>query len=355
VPPLRLPPLVAAVAALAVTGFTSTAWAQYYGQTWHGPSTMSVLGDRFLTLLLAAVFGFAIGAFFSPMLKPFRRFVWLIAGIAAVLFALFGPSPGADILSGIVDAVVFVVALALGLRLGFKAIAKRAAPVIPPTSFGSAKWATFDYLDSHGLHGQLGPSRLKGLVTAEVPDLSRFAALTGWALQGAVSATLALDGAPRDGIGDVTVTGHATGLATGVAAVDGVLGADVTASGTARLLPGQGFGFEALEIRGRHVTAVVDGTATAGKAGVTARILVPDLARADRRLSGAGEAVATLSGSLSHPDLGVRIALANGRMLGRPVPRLVLDAEAHDLTGALDAKVALAGESPLLNIFRIRI
>jgi len=195
-----------------------------------------------------------------------------------------------------------------------------------------------------GYRGQLGPSRLKGQVTAELPDLSRFAALSGHPLQGVVSGTLALDGVPGDQIGDVTVTAHALHLVTGLAAVDGLLGGDVTASGTARLLSGSGFGFEALKITGRYASASMDGTATTGKAGVTARILVPDLARADRRLSGVGEAVAVLGGSLSHPDVSMHLTLANGRMLGRPVPRLALEAEAHDLTGALDARVTLAGE-----------
>jgi type IV secretion system protein VirD4 len=163
VSPLRLAFCLALLAAIITA---SPVMAQYYNPYGHSPGGFSLDGGRLLALLIAAVIGFAVGAFFSPMLKPFRRFVWLIAGIAAVLFTLFGPSPAADILSGIVDVVVFVAALVLGLRLGYKAITKRAAPVIPPTSFGSAKWATFDYLDSHGLF----PERETGFLLGEFPD-----------------------------------------------------------------------------------------------------------------------------------------------------------------------------------------
>jgi type IV secretion system protein VirD4 len=74
-----------------------------------------------------------------------------------VAFALFGPSPGADALNGVIAFIVFFIALALGLRLGRKIREHVAARTrVRPTSFGSAKWATFDYLTQHGLFSANG-------------------------------------------------------------------------------------------------------------------------------------------------------------------------------------------------------
>ena len=151
---MQPPSLLLLIATTIISGVTSHAWAQYGGQPWGEPSTMSVLLVRFLPLLAAVVLGFAIGAFFSPLFRPFRRIVWLIAIAVAALFAFFGPSPLADGLSWLASVVAFFVALGFGLRLGVKAVAK--LPVPRPTSFGSAKWATFDYLAAHDMIGSRG-------------------------------------------------------------------------------------------------------------------------------------------------------------------------------------------------------
>jgi type IV secretion system protein VirD4 len=148
--------------AISCTALPLSAWAQFGFQsstpdfaapvTPHGPA---LIGGRLSQLLLTAAIGFAMGAFFSPMLKPFRRMVWLGAAALALLFSLVGPYPAADALGWVVKFVAFLIALAIGLSLG-RALAAAAKPRPRPTSFGSAKWATYDYLAGNNLFGATG-------------------------------------------------------------------------------------------------------------------------------------------------------------------------------------------------------
>jgi type IV secretion system protein VirD4 len=144
---------------LIVVAAPLQAWAQYgfpsatpdFVPRPHGSA---LFGGRITQLILTGAIGFAIGAFFSPMLKPFRRMVWLGTAALALLFSLFGPYPFADGLGWLVKFIAFIIALAVGLSLG-RAVAQ-AQKRRPPTSFGSAKWATYDYLAQHGLFGKAG-------------------------------------------------------------------------------------------------------------------------------------------------------------------------------------------------------
>ncbi len=149
--------IVCAVVAYKLFGEQATinrATYPNFGSFPYGPSAGHLYGQRFLTLALSGAAGFAIGAFFSPLLRPVRLLVWGLAAIAAVLYAVFGDPPMADTLDDVVAGIAFLVAGSLGLRLGAKAAAL--FPRRRPTSYGSAKWATFAYLADKGLFGNEG-------------------------------------------------------------------------------------------------------------------------------------------------------------------------------------------------------
>jgi type IV secretion system protein VirD4 len=158
----NLRPLIRQLTTIAtLTLITLPAWGQDDGTDQSDqsapiatPDTWATYGERILILLGAAAVGFAVGAFFSPLFKRFRRMIWLGALAIGVLYALFGPSPNADILNGFVAFVVFCIAVVLGLRLGQEV--REYAAKARPTSFGSAKWATSDYLTTHGLFSGSG-------------------------------------------------------------------------------------------------------------------------------------------------------------------------------------------------------
>ena len=79
-------------------------------------------------------------------------------------------------------------------------------------------------------------------------------------------------------------------------------------------------------------------------ADLTALMTIPDVSKADRRAKGRGEIAAHVTGTLSRPDGTASIAIRDAALLGRPVPRRDVQADAKNLTGALDARVNLDGE-----------
>lgn len=75
-------------------------------------------------------------------------------GAGSLFFSLFGPYPLADGVGWVVKFIGFSVALAVGLSLG--RVVAQAQARQRPTSFGSAKWATYDYLAENKLFVMAG-------------------------------------------------------------------------------------------------------------------------------------------------------------------------------------------------------
>lgn len=117
-------------------------------------STFSTFISRLWPNIGSAILGLAIGAFFSPALKQFRRLIGFGLLAVIVLYAFFGPSPEADALSYLIATVLFFVAFFFGIRLGKKA--GIIAPMQKPTSLGSAQWATLQHLQENRIIGTNG-------------------------------------------------------------------------------------------------------------------------------------------------------------------------------------------------------
>ena len=132
----------------------SVAAAQLLETSYEGPLTGGEVFKRVAMEVGAALVGFIIGAFFSPLFKPFRRFLFLATVVIALFFSLFGPIPLGRQVATVISIFLFFIGLGAGLRLGVKALLKAEEP--PPTSFGTAKWATEPYLRERGLFDQLG-------------------------------------------------------------------------------------------------------------------------------------------------------------------------------------------------------
>jgi type IV secretory pathway TraG/TraD family ATPase VirD4 len=120
--------------------------------------TVYVALMRVATLLIAGGIGFAVGAFFSPALEAIRRIILKIGvRIVAVgfgLYLLFGPAPFADHVTYVVAIVFGFWAAAQGMQLG--AVEPTPTEEEPSNSFGSAKWATLRYLQTHDCIGTTG-------------------------------------------------------------------------------------------------------------------------------------------------------------------------------------------------------
>ncbi len=191
--------------------------------------------------------------------------------------------------------------------------------------------------------GKAGPTVLEGQARVTASDLSRFAHLAKRDLRGALALTAALSGAPAKGNIKAVVSGGVNAPSAGFAAIDGLLGRKLALSGAVETLPGGGLSFDALTFNGDFVQARVDGAATQDTADIGAQIALPDLHRADPRLTGRANVDAKISGSLRKPDAVVDVVMLDGGANGRPIPKLSLHARAQDLLGALVAAASLDG------------
>ena len=191
--------------------------------------------------------------------------------------------------------------------------------------------------------GRIGEPKLDGRLTVHAADLSRFGAIAGLKLVGVLDLSASLSGVPKDGHIEAALDGRADKFATGVAAIDGLAGGRLALNGTIRKLPRGGYGFGNLRLIGRHASMRADGEATADSAGINVQLAIPDLKYADSRLTGRAEGKLRLTGSVTKPDADVNITVTDGSALGRPIPRLTLQATATDLTGQLTAKAKLTG------------
>lgn len=224
-----------------------------------------------------------------------------------------------------------------GLSLSLRARADGAGE----TDVGLAKLETGAFEASFA--GKAGAKLLEGKANVLAPDLRRFSRLAGHELHGALTLGADLSGAPGEGLIGAVLNGAIASPGAGMAAVDGLLGARLLLTGKVETLPGGGVNFDKLLIRGDHVQAAVEGSAAKDKADVSASFDIPDLRRADPRLAGRAGLSAKLSGSLEKLDAAFEAALSGAKAEGRSIPRLSLTGEAHDLTGALDAKAVLDG------------
>jgi len=191
--------------------------------------------------------------------------------------------------------------------------------------------------------GRAGPNALDGRFRLAVPDLKRFARFAGKNLRGALTLGADLSGAPREGRVAAKLDGAIASPGVGIAAVDGLLGGRLTLSGKLETLEGGGFAFDRLAMHADHLEASLQGKATREKAKIDAKLALPDLHRADPALTGRADIEASLSGSLAKPDVTFVAAGHDASVNGRPVSRLALNGEAHDLTGALTAQATLYG------------
>jgi translocation and assembly module TamB len=197
---------------------------------------------------------------------------------------------------------------------------------------------------SAGFKGRAGPAELKGLLDVAAPDVARFGAVAGFALKGEATLKADIEGTPRSNRFTAKIDALANRFTTGVAPIDGLYGGKLTLAGGARLDADGGFGFTDLRVTGPNASARVDGAATPKLTDLAVLMTIPELSNADKRAKGRGEIAAHVTGTLSLPDAAAKISIRDAALLGRPVPRLDVRADATNLRGALDAHVTLDGE-----------
>jgi translocation and assembly module TamB len=191
--------------------------------------------------------------------------------------------------------------------------------------------------------GKLGQARILGQARAVLPDLSRLNALAERKLAGRAELKADLDATPRSNAYGAVLAGHIDDLSTGEAVLDRLLAGNLTLAGQVGSVAGSAT-VTNLRVAGRHATITADGAINRERSDLRVALALPDLRRADPRLSGKGDITLQLTGPQDRLDATAKIAVANATALGRPMPRLTIDAVIRDLQGALDTQATLAGE-----------
>jgi len=195
-----------------------------------------------------------------------------------------------------------------------------------------------------GFTGRVGSTVLDGELEADIPSLAAFSGVAGRTLRGSAALTANLSGNPGRADIAATLDANVRELSTGTPPLDGLLGRSVTANGIVRRVPG-GFAFENFRVDGAHLDARVDGRATQSTANLGLDITIDELRHVDARITaGRANVTARLSGSLERPDVTANATLSDMRALDRSIPRLVLQLDAKDVTGALDSVLNLDGQ-----------
>lgn len=191
--------------------------------------------------------------------------------------------------------------------------------------------------------GKLGQARVLGQLKALLPDLSRLSGLAGRPLGGTAEVTAEVDATPRSNTYAATLTGRADRLSTGQAAVDRLLAGELALAGRIGAAAGD-ITVSGFRVAGRHATFTADGALRVERSDLKLQLSLPDLKRAEPRLSGRGELTADITGPQDRLNAQGQLAVTGATALGRPIPRLAVAATIRDLQGALQTDATLDGE-----------
>jgi translocation and assembly module TamB len=191
--------------------------------------------------------------------------------------------------------------------------------------------------------GTLGSDEMRGRLGISAENLRAFSDVAGLRLAGAANLEADLEGTPRAHRFNAKLDGNIAKFGAGIAALDGLFGGKLALGGIVHVEPEGAYRFEKLTLGGTHLNAQVDGTIGQESADLAVTGTLPDLKRADSRLSGRGTLNARVTGGIAKPNVVGEIAVADAAAMGRPIPRLAIGFDAKDVTGALDAALKLDG------------
>lgn len=192
--------------------------------------------------------------------------------------------------------------------------------------------------------GRIDPQRVRGRLDANEADLARLAPLLGRPLAGVVTGSADIDLDLSGG----RVSAHiqqatARDPRTGIAQLDGLLGAQARASGgVVREADGR-LAFSSFALEGQSLSLRADGGFRPDAMNLQASLSLPRLEAADPRLTGAATARVSVTGSVQSPRLSGEVNWPSGTLMGRPVDRLVAQVEAADLFGSPSGRLTVKG------------
>lgn len=103
-----------------------------------------------MIVMIAGAFGFFLGWLGSPQAKPFRMIMMMIIAGIVMLAGIGDVGPAGTSITGLFAIAAFVAGLLYWIGSAVRAFSR------PPTTFGSAEWATLPYLEDKGIIGDSG-------------------------------------------------------------------------------------------------------------------------------------------------------------------------------------------------------
>ncbi|MDQ8728415.1 translocation/assembly module TamB domain-containing protein [Bradyrhizobium sp. LHD-71] len=140
------------------------------------------------------------------------------------------------------------------------------------------------------------------------------------------------------------VEGRVEGLTSALAALEGLLGGDVSLAGAVAYGADGAVAVDRLTLESSGLNLNVNGRVGHEASDLSARALVPDLGRVDPRLKGRAEVEAVFAGTLDALAVKGRLAVPQGSAMGQPVEGLALHVDARDLTRTPVATARLEGQ-----------
>ena len=197
-------------------------------------------------------------------------------------------------------------------------------------------------LDLH-FAGKAMADAVEGALRLTRLDLAALSPLAGRQLQGSVTLDANLNPGNAQHIIRARMNGASKEVATGIPAIDGLLGGNATLAGGIAYGADGTVAVDELTLKAIGLSLNVNGRIDRKVADLTTRASLPDLKRVDPRLEGRADAEAIFAGNLDALAAKMRVTVPNGRAMGEAIEGLTLDLNARDLTGQPGVDARLTG------------
>ena len=197
-------------------------------------------------------------------------------------------------------------------------------------------------LDLH-FTGKAMADAVEGALRLSRLDLAALSPIAGRPLQGRVMLNADLNRGNAQHIIRARMNGASKEVATGIPAIDGLLGGNATLAGGVAYGAEGTVAVDELKLNASGLSLNVNGRIDRKIADLSTRASLPDLKRVDSRLEGRAEAEATFAGNLDSLAAKMRVTVPKGRAMGESIEGLTLHLDARDLTGRPGVDARLAG------------
>ncbi|MEN3930303.1 translocation/assembly module TamB domain-containing protein [Microvirga sp. W0021] len=190
--------------------------------------------------------------------------------------------------------------------------------------------------------GRVSPNGANGTLKVNASDMSAFSGVTGNPMRGQAQLNTKISGRFAKGM-TIETDGSLKDISFGIPAVDGLLLGQASLRGTTHVA-GHNIDVRDMRLETANLKTVLNGLISEEKADAKLQLSIANLAKVDSNLAGSLKAEGTLTGKGESPDLKLVVSTDKALAMGQPVRGLMLEANALDLLGALDANLKMSGE-----------